>query len=373
MCDAVALEFVLLSSLLFLITIILTAALRRHSAATHVHFFEFAFACAILITGVCGIRCQYSLSTRLDLWVGLVWACGCVAAAALWLRRVIDLRLIYRRSRPLCDRKLMNACDRLKQKVACLPNFEVRAAQRLSRVAVARLPSPAIMIPAEYLQRGPKAIERMLLAACPDLIRSRRLTLLAELLRALFWFHPLAWYLTLSARYWSVCSADDRLLLGGIKPRQLATAVFESEDRTNAVCNFAMRCVGDARLLAILHKHRERSAACHAPPLILGGIVITGIVTMSLVPVARSVPSTSPQTVSAGIQSQPTEELRASGPARTARLAAALRRRLGHDLGQIRAAAIASGNSDIQDEALALQHSVAKLYASTNLARAEAR
>jgi TonB family protein len=159
----------------------------------------------------------------------LLWAAGCFAFFLRMMAGFVGLRRIYRQSRALespnwradsaeiCERQEIRRTVRLRQSTR-------RAAMPVTWGAV----RPTILVPANAAEW---AEERRLSVLTHELAHIARLDWLlqifAELARAIYWFHPLAWVAAKEMRRESERACDDRVLNSGVKPAEYARQLLD--------------------------------------------------------------------------------------------------------------------------------------------------
>ena len=370
MCVAISLDLLLRVSLLCSIALLLSYKLRRTSAASHVMLLTFAFAGGILLVIFkAALTAPNWGADTCGLLLGLTWIGGSIVALIVSASHLVASTSKYRRSRPVSDKKRLEVADRMRRELSLGNGFELRELDSGSDVLVLNVPVPTILLPPESAAWDSARLQMVLYASCAELHESRPLAVLRVSLAAIYWFHPLAWWLNRRARFWSQCAADDQLLNAGVEPRRLADAIFQAGSRVRERFGLISRSgarARDVRLLAVLERGRARGCPGLPATRLTAGAALALTLALTAVPLRWPMASGS-ALVGENHGTNTVGSSEGSSPAiRSARMAAALRKRLVYAQHTLEETPAKRRWNATQDEAIALQVSLSKLYPVTS-------
>jgi len=159
----------------------------------------------------------------------LLWGAGFLAFFFRITAGLIGLRDIYRESRVFEDKTWRaNAAD-ICQRLGIRRQVRLRQSLRGAAMPVTwGALRPTILVPASAAEWTE---ERRLSVLTHELAHIARLDwllqILAELARAIYWFHPLAWVAAKRMRRESERACDDRVLNSGVKPAEYARQLLD--------------------------------------------------------------------------------------------------------------------------------------------------
>ena len=148
------------------------------------------------------------------LWIAAaVWALGFAAITLFWLARAARLRHIVRESTPL----------------AIAAPVPVRATRELLEPGLAGILRPVILVPESLAQKLSRSeIDTILAHELCHLDRRDNLAALVHMLvEALFWFHPLVWFIGARLVEERELACDEGVLEDGKKPLDYAQAILK--------------------------------------------------------------------------------------------------------------------------------------------------
>ncbi|MFH1744360.1 MAG: M56 family metallopeptidase, partial [bacterium] len=200
-----------------------------------------------------------------SVWILLAWAAGAVAALIPFLIGTIGIWRIARRAKPIGH----DSASALRDLVFELGlTFPVKVLQkgRSSVPMTWGLFRPVLILPAEAEKWSYSRLRVVLLHELAHVRRRDCLTqTVAQLARAIYWFHPLAWVAARRLRVERERACDDHVINAGANPSDYAGHLL---DIARSRC--ALRCAAvaavamarwsqiEGRLLAILDHKRNR-------------------------------------------------------------------------------------------------------------------
>ncbi|HEY2798234.1 MAG TPA: M56 family metallopeptidase [Thermoanaerobaculia bacterium] len=226
-----ATDIVLRATVLFAATGILILLLRRRSAAAR-HFVGTVGLAAALLLPVLAffpVHLEIPLLPKAAASAGVrpggvavllwAWLLGTLAVGARlavgWLR----LRRITRTAETVRDAEWIEERDAAALRLAVGRAVELKESASVPAAMTAGLLRPLLLIGRAARQW---AVERRRVVFLHELAHVKRLdwvsVLVAELAVALYWFHPLAWWLSRRVRRDAERASDDLVLASGIKP-----------------------------------------------------------------------------------------------------------------------------------------------------------
>jgi beta-lactamase regulating signal transducer with metallopeptidase domain len=192
-----------------------------------------------------------------------------VGAAAMLIRIVagwLKLRALARRSRPWTDAAddvLQDACTRVgirrPVKILVSGDLAVPVTWGVLRPSIA-LPRSAMCW--SRTERRAILVHELAHVCATDAL----IVLLANVMCALFWFHPGAWWLARRLRDECELACDDRVLAGGVRPSDYAELLLRTSDSARLAAQrplaLALSRRGDLRrrLASIVDVQRDRRA-----------------------------------------------------------------------------------------------------------------
>ncbi len=149
----------------------------------------------------------------------LIWACGFVVVLGVWLRRWLSIRAIVRNASP------------------CNIPIQLRAltSTALLEPAVFGIFRPVLLVPQGLLNRlSPKELRAIYThELCHVRYRDNLAAAAHMLVEAMFWFHPLVWWLEKKLIEERERACDEEVLRSGNSPQEYAEGIL-------AVCKFCL-------------------------------------------------------------------------------------------------------------------------------------
>jgi beta-lactamase regulating signal transducer with metallopeptidase domain/uncharacterized membrane protein YgcG len=161
---------------------------------------------------------------ELAAWTVLSWFCGALVFLAINSLARLSFARLRHRSRPITDPALRKRVDELAGRMGLRRPIRLFESPRLIGPVAAGALRPAIGLPPRFASEHTPEQQDVMLAhelahlAADDPLWSR----LADILAALLWWHPLAWWARKQLRAVSETAADEASLLVRDGPRVLA-------------------------------------------------------------------------------------------------------------------------------------------------------
>jgi TonB family protein len=204
------------------------------------------------------------------LWVLVIWALGAVIVASRLLVGIVRLAIRSTRSHALLtDAWNSDLCALAESLSVSRPVRLLEYADSIATPLTWRILRPVILLPAGA---SDWPAERRRIVLSHELAHIARgdwlLHICGELVRALYWFHPLAWIASAGLRHESECACDDAVLNSGIPACEyadelLALASTLTNSRTGVCPALAIaRCTNlERRFAAMLNPSLNRDAS----------------------------------------------------------------------------------------------------------------
>ncbi|MEL7448239.1 MAG: M56 family metallopeptidase [Pseudomonadota bacterium] len=249
-------------------------------------------------TGMAGAAPSHTAATSGQPLVHLpaaVWLTGTAALLALLAGRVLAMRRQVRRARSLCDarwqQRLTDACHAQ----------DIQKPVRLLLRKQGAMPAtwgvlrPAILLPADCMRWPDARCRDVLHHELAHVARGDVATrLLAHVVCALYWFHPLAWVLKRRMLIESELAADDRAMAQAAAPTHYANHLLQTAADCSGVAGLAPVMANpsqlETRIMAILATDRNRTITTRRSRLAISLLVIGACVVMASI--GRAQPGT---------------------------------------------------------------------------------
>ncbi|HEY1252234.1 MAG TPA: M56 family metallopeptidase [Thermoanaerobaculia bacterium] len=227
-----ATDIALRATALFLLTGALLLLLRRGSAATRHLVGTIGLAAALLLPALALSPVHFEIPvlpnaawhaagarpglSSLALWA---WIAGTLAVAARLAVGWVRLRRISRSAETVRDAEWIEERDAAAMRLALGRAVELKESTRVPAAMTAGVWRPLLLLGHAARQW---AVERRRVVFLHELAHVKRLdwasVVIAELAVAVYWFHPLAWWLSRRVRRDAERASDDLVLASGIKP-----------------------------------------------------------------------------------------------------------------------------------------------------------
>ena len=210
-----------------------------------------------------------NLACLLALAAGMVWLLG---AILLWARLASGLRRVFRYGRegvpaePAAQSMLARSAHKLGLRRAHPVRLLLHPEVSVAMTAGAR--KPVVLLPASSREWSAERMQVVLLHELAHVQRGDWQTLIAsEIALAVWWFHPLAWWLSRAVRRDAEQAADDLVLAAGTRPSDYAAHLLaivrglrEGEQAPRPAMAMAQLAGIEERVRAILDGRRRRGA-----------------------------------------------------------------------------------------------------------------
>jgi TonB family protein len=206
-------------------------------------------------------------------WVQLllwVWAAGCFLLLARLAAGLVRIAVVRRRSKPLLEKDWTRDVARLSDVLGISRRVRLLQADDATAVPLTwGLLGPNILVPSSACEWSARRRRIVLLHELSHIARHDCAAQIAgELLRAVHWFNPLAWFAVARLRYESECACDDLVLNSGVDAPayagELVALARSGDTRTNAwqpALAMAPPARLERRFTAMLNPTADRRAA----------------------------------------------------------------------------------------------------------------
>lgn len=236
----------------------------------------------------------------------LIWAIGCVAALGSLGVGILRFRKLVRATRPVDDPSWHRQLEAVQNELGLHSDVRLRLGREVVTPMTGGLWSPVILLPASA--SGWSAARRTVVLT-HELVHVRRRDalrqLLARVVLALYWFHPLSWIASRLAAASREQACDEDVLAVGQRPseyaRQLVSLAANMDRRETALSlPIVHPSQFERRIMAIVRRNRPRRRGFITVPVltVLGVAGVTASVA-NPVPVATT-PAANAQPVAAG-------------------------------------------------------------------------
>jgi len=217
---------------------------------------------------------------KLPFQLMLLWGAG---VGLLLLRLIVDAVRIARRAthaHQITDPKILRHYSELSARLKLSRRVALLSGNRGDTPITWGWIQPVILLPPEHASWTSERLRRVLLH---ELIHVRRndflVQIVTEVVRALYWFHPLVWIAVHQLRVEQELACDDAVLLMGVRPTEYAEdliAIARSIGNSRRTAMSTLQMAGPSqlqgRVRALLDKGRRRTGGS---PLrfAIGGII----------------------------------------------------------------------------------------------------
>lgn len=233
--------------------------------------------------GVAAASSSSSESPHWSAWVLLIWLTG---SAAMLLPLLLGSMLIRRqasRAKPVTDAQWLALLAAARQRLGIRRPIRLLQSEQSTVPVTWGVWRPAVLLPAAAAWT-PERRQVVLLHELAHVKRADCLTqMLASLVRALYWFNPLAWIAARALRIERERACDDLVLASGLKPSDYASHLLDivrtlrsSRCPSLAAVAMAHKSQFEGRLLAILDGQRNRRALTRLG-ILIAAILIVGV------------------------------------------------------------------------------------------------
>lgn len=169
-------------------------------------------------------------SQRVDLafWLASIWIGGVAVNLLLLLVGLVQLARIASRAEPVTDERWSRLAATIASEAGVKRPVELLRSSHPTVLFTWGFARPRVMLPAASRDWSDDRIRVVLLHELAHVGRGDWLTqLLAELLRAAYWFNPIAWLASRRLRLESEHACDDVVLSGGVRSDEYARHLLE--------------------------------------------------------------------------------------------------------------------------------------------------
>lgn len=229
------------------------------------------------------------LTARWTTFAVALWALGTIVLLGRLLASFVKLASATRRARPIDDPRWTSALEEASQAAGLTRRVSLRESPQSDLLATWGWRPPCLLIPAEALNWP---MDRIRIVLGHELAHVRRLDWVwqmhAAVVRAAFWWNPLAWLASHRLSIESERACDDAVLALGIAPHTYAEALVAvaralrvSPPAPAIAVSMARPSTLHRRITAMLNPHLQRTT----PGRLATGLLV-GTLLALLVPVA---------------------------------------------------------------------------------------
>jgi TonB family protein len=180
-------------------------------------------------------------------WVLPMWTAGTCVALLLLVRDVARLVRLVRDAEPLSDRRCTALCRAAARRLGLSRVPVLLVSRRAVMPMTWGRRRPSIMLPASVLDWSNQRVRAVLTHELAHVARADWLThLIAQLVCAAYWFHPLFWSIERALGREAELAADDEALGAGVEPGQYAADMLAIV-RASAVADVSRPVMAMAR------------------------------------------------------------------------------------------------------------------------------
>ncbi len=197
----------------------------------------------------------------------VVWGSGTLVLLTRLGIDAIRIALLAVRSKPLLDTEWLYETYRISRELGLSASVRLLASSSATAMPVTwGVFEPTILLPASAVEWSDGRRQVVLRHELAHIVRHDSLQqVLAEIARALYWCHPLAWLAADRLRHESECACDDSVLNSGVQPccyaEQLLELARNLHDRSNhasPVLAMARSTKLERRFMAMLNSRTDR-------------------------------------------------------------------------------------------------------------------
>lgn len=238
------------------------------------------------VNSIAAVTPAHSLSR--DRWVMrgcvLLWLAGLLTLLAQILFGLGHIVRLWRCSVPVSDPEILT----LLQEVHSALPVTLRISTELSAPITWGAWRPQIVLPAEAAGWTQERLRAVLLHEVGHCMRQDwLLQMMANVICACYWFHPLVWFVTRQMRMESERACDDLVLLAGVRASDYASLLLEMAKKLGpqklsmrGAVSMAQPALIETRLRAILDSRQHRKGLSHR--LWMVGMTVGGCLFVAL-------------------------------------------------------------------------------------------
>jgi len=219
-------------------------------------------------------------------WGFLIWASGAVAFLVWFLVGRTALWWIARKAAPVTDGPWVSTLERVGREMRIRRAVTLLKSPHVALAFTTGFRRPAMVLPAAADAWPPENVRSVVLHEMAHVKRRDTISeLAAQLATALYWFHPLVWWVVHRLRVERERACDDVVLTSGSRPSDYASQLLDvarslSTARTPLWQAAAISQGGSLkdRLLCILDPKRKRTPAERWAPWAVGVLVAAIVV-----------------------------------------------------------------------------------------------
>ncbi|MBN1568565.1 MAG: TIGR03435 family protein [Acidobacteria bacterium] len=158
-----------------------------------------------------------------------VWICGCLAVLMIYLAKVRSIKALVRKAFPLTCGRAFEALQRLEQTMGRRPPIKLAVSGSSMEPGVFGIFSPVLILPSGMPERlSDSELEAVFAHEVAHIRRRDNLfSALHMLIEALFWFHPMVWWIGAKLIRERELACDEEVLRMGKDPQAYAEGILK--------------------------------------------------------------------------------------------------------------------------------------------------
>ena len=238
-------------------------------------------------------RAPFSLSSVLV----FLWIAGTLVLLARFVGGVVKVRRIARRASVVTDERWHQLADRAGRTLDVATPVDIRRSDDVVMPFACGFTNPTIVLPSSADDWSVERREAVLMHEYAHISRGDlAMNTLSHVVRAIYWFHPLAWIAAHRIRVEGERACDDAVLRAGARPSDYAEhllSIVRTVGTTvpSAALAMARRSDFEGRLLAILEPGLPRFGLTRWRAAALAALFLVAV--MPLAAMAPAMPGTS--------------------------------------------------------------------------------
>jgi len=170
-----------------------------------------------------------SLSDKIPLILFSLWLCGSFAVLLNWHKRGMRVSRMVRKAEPLIDGHTVKDFNRIKQENRISNTVKLASTQDTMEPGVFGIFRPVLLLPAGILKHiNDFELESILLHEIEHIrCKDNLIAFIHMLVEALFWFHPVVWWIGSRLVSERELACDESVLQAGRNPRVYAEGILK--------------------------------------------------------------------------------------------------------------------------------------------------
>jgi len=170
-----------------------------------------------------------SPSGKIPLIIFSLWLCGSFAVLLNWHKRGMRVSRMVRKAEPLIDGHTVKGFHRIKQENRISYTVQLASTQDTMEPGVFGIFRPVLLLPAGILRHfNDSELEAILLHEIEHIrCKDNLIAFIHMLVEALFWFHPVVWWVGSRLVFERELACDESVLQAGRNPRVYAEGILK--------------------------------------------------------------------------------------------------------------------------------------------------